>query len=70
MKEERIQTILLAAIVALLVLLAFRPQQPVVQRFVVGETSIALDTQTGKMCMTMKKGEKDLGIPYCEDLLH
>lgn len=70
MKEERIQTILLAAIVALLVILAFRAPQPAVQRFSTSVTGAALDTQTGKMCMTLKKAgsKEDVGVPYCEDL--
>jgi hypothetical protein len=59
MKEERIQTFLLLAILVVLVVLGFRRTENAAQRFARIGTTIesvgyAFDTQTGQLCTTMQ----------------
>ena len=66
---EKIKVLLLVAILAVLLVMAFRPRREI-GRFVQSDANswILTDTKTGQWCLAVNKKSPDFDMPFCRDL--
>jgi hypothetical protein len=66
---EKIKVLLLASILAVLLVIAFRPRGEI-GRFIESDAGsfILTDTKTGQWCLAVKQKSPDSDMPYCRDL--
>jgi hypothetical protein len=66
---EKLKVLLLSAILAVLLVIAFRPRREI-GRFVQSEAGswILTDTKTGQWCLAVNKKAPDFDMPFCRYL--